>query len=111
VALLLFGIYILLKSSRLRQKARIQPENRELPDEIQQQARKEQLASGKVRKEQMPSKFHIRTIQTMDCVRSLIEHKESSKTACNAEKKEDVMEDVSLDDDSNMSTSQYRALM
>jgi hypothetical protein len=45
----------------------------------------------------MRSKFHIRTIQTMDCVRSLIEHKEYSK--------EDVMEDMLLDDDYNMSTS------
>jgi hypothetical protein len=104
-ALLLFGIYVLLKSSRLQKHARIHPQNRELPNELQHQARKEQLASDKARQEQIPSKFHICTIQTIDRVRSLIEHKESSKKAFNAEKKEGVMEDVSLDDDANTNTS------
>jgi hypothetical protein len=71
-----------------------QPQNQELPKEEQQ-----------ARKEKMPSKFHIRTIQTMDCVRSLIEHNESRKTAFKAGKKEDEMEDVSLDGDVNSSSN------
>jgi hypothetical protein len=107
VSVILCGICIFMKRFRQQQQqyqrqTRIQPHNPELP--------KEELQA---RAEQIPSKFHIRTIQTMDCIRSLIEHKESSKTASNAGKKEDVMEDVmedvSLDDDANTNASSNTA--
>jgi hypothetical protein len=94
VPVILCCIIILILNFRQRQP-RIQPQNQELPKEEPQ-----------ARAEQIPSKFHI---QTMDCVRSLIEHKESSKTAFNAEKKENVMEAVSLDDDANTNTSSNTA--
>jgi E3 ubiquitin-protein ligase RNF115/126 len=90
---ILWFIGVFMQSFRQQQhqrQPRIQPENRELP--------KEELQA---RGEQIPSKFHIRTVQTMDCVRSLIEHKELSRTAGNTGMKENVMADVSLDDDAN----------
>ena len=55
----------------------------------------------KARAEQIRSKLHIRTIKTQDSVQSLLEHKESSRTVFNAGKTENVMEDVSLEDDAN----------
>jgi hypothetical protein len=100
VPVILCSICIFINRFRQKQnqrQARMQQQNRELPKELQARA------------EQIPSKFHIRTIQTMDSVRSLIEHKESSKTAFNAGKKENVMEDVSLDDDADRNTSSNTA--
>jgi hypothetical protein len=101
VPVMLCWILILMmnfRQQRHQHQPRIQPQNRELP--------KEELQA---RVEQIPSKFHICTIQTMDCVRSLIEHKESSRTAFNARNTENVMEDVSLDDDANTNTSSNTA--
>ena len=98
---MLCGICIFIKRFRQQQyqrQTRIQPQNRELP--------KEELQA---RAEQISSKFHICTIQTTDCIRSLIEHKESSKTAFNAVKNESVIEDVSLDDNANTNTSSNTA--
>jgi hypothetical protein len=101
VPLFLCCILILIMSFRQQQyqrQPRIQPQNQELP-KVDLQARAEQI----------PSKFHIRTIQTIDCFLSLIEHKESSKTAFNAGKKENVMEGVSLDDDANNTSTSSNA--
>jgi hypothetical protein len=101
VSVLLCCIFILMMNFRQHQherQTRIQPHNPELP--------KEKLQA---RAEQIPSKLHIHMIQTMDCIRSLIEHKESSKTALDGGKNESVIEDVSLDDDANTNKSSNTA--
>jgi hypothetical protein len=95
VPVILCWAFILMMNYRQQlqqhqRQAPIQPQNQELQKEEQ-----------KARAEQIRSKFHIRTIKTQDSVQSLLEHKESSRTVFNAGKTENVMEDVSLEDDAN----------
>jgi hypothetical protein len=101
VSVLLCCLFLYLNFRRQQQLQ--QQHERQTP--IQPHSRELQKEELQARVEQLPSKFHIHTIQTMDCVRSLIEHKESRKTAFNAKKKEEsVIEDVSPDDDAETKT-------
>jgi hypothetical protein len=108
---LMCGVSVLLCCAFLFMNIRHQQQlqQRQAPIQPHTSSREIQKEELQARAEQIPSKLHIHTIQTMDCVRSLIEHKESSKTTFNDEKKESVIEDVSLDDDAQTNPSSNTA--